>query len=78
MIEPRWADMVAAGQKKFERVANQKTWQNQFEAVDSGNLFIVVEKGTGQVAAVGDVASPAVVKATDRQALKKAAPRKRA
>jgi hypothetical protein len=74
VLEPMWAEEVAAGQKMFECVANKKTWQNQFKEVASGDLFIVVAKGTGEVAAVGEVASPAVVKATDREALKRKLP----
>ena len=71
VLDPMWAEDVAAGQKMFECVANKMIWQNQFKEIDSGDLFIVVQKGTGKVAAVGEVASPAVVKATDREALKR-------
>ena len=69
-IEPIWADEVAAGQKMFECVANNMKWQNQFKQLSSGDIFIVVMKGRDKVSAVCEVASPAIVKETNRELLK--------
>ena len=69
-IEPIWADEVAAGQKMFECVANKTKWQNQFKQLCAGDIFIVVMKGRDKVNAVCEVASPAIVKETNRDVLK--------
>jgi len=70
VLEPIWADEVAAGQKMFECVANRTKWQNQFKQISSGDIFIVVVKGRDKVNAVCEVASPAIVKETNRDVLK--------
>jgi len=77
VIEPMWADDVASGKKFFECVANKGPWNNMFKKLDLCDLFIVVVKGQGQVAAVGDVAHPAQVKETQRSALKAMLPPER-
>ena len=69
-LEPIWADEVAAGQKMFECVANKTKWQNQFKQLSAGDIFIVVMKGRDKVNAVCEVASPAIVKETNRDVLK--------
>ena len=70
ILEPIWAIEVADGQKMFECVANKTKWQNQFKQLSSGDLFIVVMKGRDKVNAVCEVASPAIVKETNRDVLK--------
>ena len=70
ILEPIWAAEVADGQKMFECVANKTKWQNQFKQLSSGDLFIVVMKGRDKVNAVCEVASPAIVKETNRDVLK--------
>ena len=77
IIEPIWASAVADGQKMFECVANNMEWQNQFAQLSSGDIFIVVMKcrlrsheGRDKVSAVCEVASPAIVKETNRDVLK--------
>ena len=70
ILQPIWATEVADGQKMFERVANKTKWQNQFKQLSSGDLFIVVLKGRDKVNAVCEVASPAIVKETNRDVLK--------
>ena len=70
ILEPIWAAEVADGQKMFECVANKTKWQNQFKQLSSGDLFIVVLKGRDKVNAVCEVASPAIVKETNRDVLK--------
>ncbi len=69
ILEHIWANEVADGQKMFECVANRKMWQNQFKQLCSGDLFIVVMKGD-KVSAVCEVASPAILKETNRDVLK--------
>ena len=69
-LEPIWADEVAAGQKMFECVANKTKWQNRFKQLCAGDIFIVVMKGRDKVNAVCEVASPAIVKETNRDVLK--------
>ena len=70
ILEPIWAIEVADGQKMFECVANKTKWHNQFKHLSSGDLFIVVMKGRGNVNAVCEVASPAIVKKTSSDVLK--------
>jgi hypothetical protein len=70
ILEPIWANEVADGQKMFECVANRRRWQNQFKQLCSGDLFIVVMKGRDKVAAVCEVASPAILKETNGDVLK--------
>ena len=70
ILEPIWASEVADGQKMFECVANKTKWQNQFKQVSSGDIFIVVAKGRNKINAVCEVASPAIVKETNRDVLK--------
>mgnify|MGYP000075705651 CR=1 FL=1 len=70
ILEPIWANEVADGQKMFECVANRTKWQNQFKQLSSGDLFIVVMKGRDKVSAVCEVASPAILKETNRDVLK--------
>ena len=70
ILEPVWASEVADGQKMFECVANKTKWQNQVKQLSSGDLFIVVMKGRDKVNAVCEVASPAIVKETNRDVLK--------
>ena len=70
ILEPIWAAEVADGQKMFECVASKTKWQNQFKQLSSGDLFIVVLKGRDKVNAVCEVASPAIVKETNRDVLK--------
>ena len=69
-IEPIWASAIADGQKMFYCVANNMEWQNEFAQLSSGDIFIVVWKGRGHVSAVCEVASPAIVKETNRDVLK--------
>ena len=69
VIEPIWATEVADGLKMFECIANKKTWQNQFKRLCSGDIFIVVVKRTGGVAAVCEVASTAAARVHDRAVL---------
>lgn len=69
ILAPIWASEVAEGQKMFECVANKTKWQNQFKQLSSGDLFIVVMKSFDKVAAVCEVASPAIVKETVRDVL---------
>ena len=70
ILEPIWASDIADGKKMFECVANKTKWQNQFKHLSSGDLFIVVMKGRNKVIAVCEVASPAIVKETNRDVLK--------
>ena len=70
VLEPIWATEVADGQKMFECVANKTMWHNQQDDVASGDLFIVVSTGRDKVTAVCEVASPAIVKETNREVLK--------
>ena len=71
ILEPVWASEFVNRQKMFEFVANKTKWQNQFKQLSSGDLFIVVMKGHNKVNAVCEVASPAIVKETNRDVLKK-------
>lgn len=70
ILEPIWAIEVADGQKMFECVANKTKWQNQFKQLASGDLFILAMKRFDKVTAVCEVASPAIVKETNREVLK--------
>ena len=69
VIASAWASDVAAGNKLFECVANRKRWQNQFKGLKKGDLFAVLCKGTLQVAAVCEIASPPQTKVQTREAL---------
>ncbi len=70
VIEPLWADETASGKKFFESVVNCARWRNMFKSLDLGDLFVIVVKGSGEVAAVGEVAHPAQVKETRPSVLK--------
>ena len=68
VIDSMWASDVAAGTKFFECIANRR-WNNLFKGLTAGDLFIVVEKGTLKVAAVGEVASAPRAKVAERDVL---------
>ena len=78
VIEPLWATDVADGNKFFECVANKTRWGNRFKDVDTGDLFIVVVKGTLQVAAVAKVAAAPQVQAEAALLWRKVLPERRA
>ena len=68
VIDSIWASDIAAGRKFFESVANRR-WNNLFKGLTAGDLFIVAEKGTLEIAAVGEVASAPRTKVAERDAL---------
>ena len=68
VIDSMWASDVAAGTKFFECIANRR-WNNLFKGLTAGDLFIVAEKGTLKIAAVGEVASAPRTKVAERDVL---------
>ena len=68
VIDSIWASDIAAGIKFFECVANRR-WNNLFKGLTAGDLFIVAEKGTLKVTAVGEVASAPRTKVAERDVL---------
>ena len=69
MIEATWASDVAAGDKFFECVGNKKRWGNVFKRLYIGDMFIVAQKSTLQVSAIGEVASAPRTKESNRDLL---------
>ncbi len=68
VIDSIWASDIAAGIKFFECVANRR-WNNLFKGLTAGDLFIIAEKGTLKVTAVGEVASAPRTKVAERDIL---------
>eukprot|EP00973_Karenia_brevis_P096385 12431531-Karenia_brevis.AAC.2 len=60
VLDSIWATEIASGRKFFDSATNNnKYWsKNWFKGFKAGDLFVISVKGTNQVAAVAEVASP--------------------
>ena len=69
VIESTWASDVATGNKFFECIANKSRWGNFFKGLSVGDLFVIAQKGSLQVAAVAEVASAPRTQVSTRDTL---------